>query len=37
MDTSTFFSILTELSWILAIVAAGLGVVYILVKPEDKQ
>jgi hypothetical protein len=37
MDTSTLFSILTELSWILAIVAAGLGVVYILVKPEDTQ
>jgi hypothetical protein len=37
MDISSFYSILINLSWILAMVAAGLGVVYILVKPEEKQ
>jgi hypothetical protein len=37
MDISSFYSILINISWILAMVAAGLGVVYILVKPEEKQ
>jgi hypothetical protein len=37
MDTSSFYNLLIDLSWILAMVAAGLGVVYIFVKPEEKQ
>jgi hypothetical protein len=37
MDISSFYSILINLSWILTMVAVGLGVVYILVKPEEKQ
>lgn len=37
MDTSSFFTLLQELVWILAMVGAGIGVVYILVKPEEKK
>jgi len=37
MDISSFYSILTNLSWILALAAAGLGFLYIYLKPEDKQ
>lgn len=37
MDTSGFYSILVDLSWILAMVAVGLGIVYIFVKPEEKK
>jgi hypothetical protein len=37
MDISSFYSILTSLSWILALAAAGLGFLYIYLKPEDKQ
>jgi hypothetical protein len=37
MDLTSFYNLLTELSWILAMVAAGLGVIYIFVQPEEKQ
>lgn len=37
MDLSSFYNLLVDLSWILATVAAGLGVVYIFVKPEKNQ
>jgi hypothetical protein len=37
MDTSSFFTLLQDLVWILAMVGAGIGVVYILVKPEEKK
>jgi len=37
MDTSSFFTLLTDLVWVLAMVAAGIGVVYILVKPDEKK
>jgi hypothetical protein len=37
MDLSSFYNMLIDLSWILAMLAAGLGVVYIFVKPEEKQ
>jgi hypothetical protein len=37
MDISTFYSLLTDLSWILALAAAGLGFLYVFLKPEEKQ
>jgi hypothetical protein len=37
MDTTSFFTMLQDLVWILAMAAAGIGVVYILVKPEEKK
>jgi hypothetical protein len=37
MDISSFYSILTDLSWILALAAAGLGFLYIFLKPDEKQ
>lgn len=37
MDTTSFFNLLTDLTWVLAMIAAGIGVVYILVKPEEKK
>jgi len=37
MDLTSFYTILTDISWILAVVAAGLGVVYIIAKPEEEQ
>ncbi len=37
MDTSSFFTLLTDLAWVLAVVAAGIGIIYILVKPGEKK
>jgi hypothetical protein len=37
MDIGAFYTLLNNLSWILAILAAGLGFIYVLLKPEDKQ
>ncbi len=36
MDISTFYTLLYDLSWILALAAAGLGFVYVFLKPEEK-
>jgi hypothetical protein len=36
MDISTFYTLLYELSWILPLAAAGLGFLYIFLKPEVK-
>ncbi len=37
MDINAFYSLLNNLTWILAIVAAGLGFLYVFVKPEEKR
>jgi len=36
MDISAFYNVLYYLSWILALAAAGLGFIYVFLKPEDK-
>jgi len=37
MDNIAFYTLLNNLSWILAIVTAGLGFLYVFVKPEEKK
>jgi hypothetical protein len=37
MDISTFYTLLNDLSWILALAAAGLGFIYVFLKPEEKH
>ena len=37
MDTTTYYTLLENLIWILAVAAAGIGVVYIFVKPSEKK
>jgi hypothetical protein len=37
MDNTAFYMLLNNLSWILAIVTAGLGFLYVFVKPEEKK
>jgi hypothetical protein len=37
MDINSVYPILINLSWILAMVGVALGVIYVFVKPEEKQ
>ena len=37
MDIASYFTLLIDLAWILPMVVVILGVVYILIKPEDKE
>jgi hypothetical protein len=37
MDLTSFFDILVDLTWILAMIGVTLGVVYVLVKPEENK
>ena len=37
MDNTAFYTLLNNLSWILAIVTAGLGFLYVFVKSEEKK
>jgi hypothetical protein len=37
MDLISFFDILVDLTWILAMIGVTLGVVYVLVKPEENK
>jgi hypothetical protein len=36
MDIGTFYTLLYDLSWILALAAVGLGFIYVFLKPEEK-
>jgi hypothetical protein len=37
MDNNAFYALLNNLSWIIAMVTAGLGFIYVFVKPEEKK
>ena len=37
MDATAFYGLLGNLSWILAMLALGLGVLYVFVRPEEKK
>ena len=37
MDLNSFYNILIDLSWVLAVVGVALGFVYVLIKPEEKK
>ncbi len=36
MDIASYYNILVDLAWILPMVVVVLGIVYILIKPEEK-
>jgi hypothetical protein len=37
MDVNAFFGLLSNLSWVLAMLALGLGFLYVFVKPQEKK
>ena len=37
MDIASYYNILIDLAWILPMIVVVLGVVYVLIKPEDKK
>ena len=37
MDAAAFYGLLETLSWVLAMLALGLGVLYVFVRPEEKK
>jgi hypothetical protein len=37
MDLSSFYPLLIDLTWVLAMVGVALGFVYVLIKPEEKK
>ncbi len=37
MDINSYYTILIDLAWILPMIVLVLGVVYILIKPEEKK
>ncbi len=37
MDATAFYGLLGTLSWVLAMLALGLGVLYVFVRPEEKK
>ena len=37
MDANDFFNLLGNLSWVLAMLALGLGFLYVFVKPQEKK
>jgi hypothetical protein len=36
MDIASYYAILVDLSWVLSTAVIVLGVVYVLIKPEEK-
>jgi hypothetical protein len=37
MDIASYFNTLIDIAWILPMIVIVLGVVYVLIKPEDKK